>query len=217
HSRLISWFPLHCWHGRQTDDRTGVLRAHRAGRWPAAWVRHRGRGCRAIAGPGPAQDRQLVRSAGPAGRGRADRAGPGGSTRRPATPLLPAYGGRAASAGCGGRASCRVSSRGAGETWPDRYAGSRMSGNLERRYRRVLRLLPRWYREQWEEDMVAAFLDSWLTGDPEADEYITKAAGPSWAEVASVSGLAARLYLGNGADALRRYFAWGQAIRCAVL
>ena len=48
-----------------------------------------------------------------------------------------------------------------------------MSGDLERRYRRVLRLLPGWYREQWEQDMVAAFLDSWLTGDPEADEYIT--------------------------------------------
>jgi hypothetical protein len=27
-----------------------------------------------------------------------------------------------------------------------------MSGNLERRSRRVLRLLPGWYREQWEED-----------------------------------------------------------------
>jgi hypothetical protein len=91
-----------------------------------------------------------------------------------------------------------------------------MSGNLERRYRRVLRLLPGWYREQWEEDMVASFLDSWLTGDPEADEYIAKAAGPSWAEVASVIGLAARLYLG-GAGAPRRYFAWGQAIRRAVL
>ena len=91
-----------------------------------------------------------------------------------------------------------------------------MSGDLERRYRRVLRLLPGYYREQWEEDMVAAFLDGWLTGDPEADEYITWAAGPGWAEVASVAGLAARLYLG-GAGAPRRYFAWGQAIRRAVL
>ena len=47
-----------------------------------------------------------------------------------------------------------------------------MSGNLERRYRRVLRLLPGWYRQQWEQDMVAAFLDSWLTGDPETDECV---------------------------------------------
>jgi hypothetical protein len=91
-----------------------------------------------------------------------------------------------------------------------------MNGNLERRYRRALRLLPRWYRERWEEDMVAAFLDGWLTGNPEADEYITKTAGPSLAETASVAGLAARLYL-TGAGAPRRHFAWEQAIRRAVL
>ncbi len=91
-----------------------------------------------------------------------------------------------------------------------------MSGHLERRYRRVLRLLPGWYRAQWEEDMVAAFLDSWLTGDPEADEYITRTAGPSLAETASVAGLAARLYV-TGAGAPRRHFGWGQAVRRAVL
>ena len=90
-----------------------------------------------------------------------------------------------------------------------------MSSDLERRYRRVLRLLPGWYREQWEQDMVAAFLDSWLTGDPEADQFIRKVAGPGWAEVASVAGLAVRLHLG-GAGTARR-FAWGQAIRRAVL
>jgi hypothetical protein len=90
-----------------------------------------------------------------------------------------------------------------------------MSSDLERRYRRVLRLLPGWYRRCWEQDMVAAFLDSWLTGDPEADEYISKAAGPSWAETASVAGLAVRLYVG-GSGTPRR-FAWGQAIRRAAL
>jgi hypothetical protein len=89
-----------------------------------------------------------------------------------------------------------------------------MSSNLERRYRRVLRLLPGWYRQRWEQDMVAAFLDSWLTGDPAADEYITWAAGPSWAEVASVARLAVRLHLG-GPGTPRRH-AWGQAIRRAV-
>jgi hypothetical protein len=87
---------------------------------------------------------------------------------------------------------------------------------LERRYRRVLRLLPGYYREQWEQDMVAAFLDSWLTGDPEEDEAVLGFCKPTWAEVASVAGLAARLYLG-GAGAPRRYFAWGQAVRRAVL
>jgi hypothetical protein len=91
-----------------------------------------------------------------------------------------------------------------------------MSSDLERRYRRVLRLLPGWYRKQWEQDMVAAFLDGWLTGDPEADEYISKAAGPGWAETASVAGLAVRLHLGAAAIP-RRHLAWGQAARNAVL
>jgi hypothetical protein len=54
-----------------------------------------------------------------------------------------------------------------------------MSSDLERRYRRVLRLLP------------------------------------GWAEVASVAGLAVRLHLG-GPGTPRRY-AWGQALRSAVL
>jgi hypothetical protein len=91
-----------------------------------------------------------------------------------------------------------------------------MSGDLELRYRRALRLLPRYYREQWEEDMVAAFLESSLTGDPGVDEYHTEFGWPAWPEVASVAALAARLYLG-GAGAPRRYFAWGQAARNAVL
>jgi len=87
---------------------------------------------------------------------------------------------------------------------------------LEQRYRRVLRLLPGYYRQRWEEDMVAAFLDSWLTGDPEDDDAILEFCKPTWPEVASVAGLAARLYLG-AAGAPRRYFAWGQAVRRAVL
>jgi hypothetical protein len=90
-----------------------------------------------------------------------------------------------------------------------------MSGDLERRYRRVLRLLPGWYRQQWEQDMVAAFLDTWLTGDPEADEYINEVAWPSVAEITSVAGLAVRLHLG-GPGTPRRY-AWGQALRRAAL
>ncbi len=91
-----------------------------------------------------------------------------------------------------------------------------MSGDLERRYRKVLRLLPGYYRDQWEEDMVAAFLESSLTGDLGEDVLITEFGWPRWQEVASVAGLAARLYLG-GAGAPRRYFAWGQAVRRAVL
>ena len=91
-----------------------------------------------------------------------------------------------------------------------------MNGGLEQRYRRALRLLPSYYRQRWEEDMVSAFLESSQTGDPEEDEFITEYGKPSWPEIASVAGLAARLYLG-GAGAPRRYFAWGQATRWAVL
>jgi hypothetical protein len=91
-----------------------------------------------------------------------------------------------------------------------------MAGDLELRYRRALRLLPRYYREQWEEDMVSAFLESSLTGDPAEDEYIIEFGKPSWPELGSVAALAVRLYLG-GTDAPRRYLAWGQAVRRAVL
>jgi hypothetical protein len=87
--------------------------------------------------------------------------------------------------------------------------------DLEQRYRRVLRLLPGWYREQWAEDMVAAFLDSWHTGDPDDDEWALEFCKPTWPEVADVAILAARLHLG-GPGTPRRY-AWGQAIRRAVL
>lgn len=88
--------------------------------------------------------------------------------------------------------------------------------DLEQRYRRVLRLLPGYYRDRWEEDMVAAFLDSWLTGDQDEDDAIMEFCRPTWPEIASVAALAARLYLG-GPVTPRRYFAWGRAVRGAVL
>ncbi len=93
-----------------------------------------------------------------------------------------------------------------------------MSGGLglEQRYRRVLRVLPGWYRQQWEQDMVAAFLDSWVSGDPEDDAWALEFCKPTWGDVASVAGLAARLHLGC-VGISRRYFAWGQAVRNAVL
>jgi hypothetical protein len=87
---------------------------------------------------------------------------------------------------------------------------------LEDRYRRVLRLLPGYYRDRWEEDMVVTFLESRVTGNEDEDEYVYEFGRPAWPEVASVAALAARLYLG-GAGAPRRYFAWGQAVRGAVL
>ncbi|MGS2617848.1 hypothetical protein ACVCAH_25490 [Micromonospora sp. LZ34] len=87
---------------------------------------------------------------------------------------------------------------------------------LEERYRFVLRLLPTAYRQEWEDDMVAAFLDSMDTGDSETTAYVTDYGRPSLSEVASIVSLAVRLRLG-GADAPPRSFAWGQAVRLATL
>ena len=88
--------------------------------------------------------------------------------------------------------------------------------DLEQRYRRVLRLLPRYYRDEWEEDMVAAFLDGWMTGYRDEDSVTMEYDRPTREEIVSVIGLAARLHLG-GVGAPGRYFAWGQAVRNAVL
>jgi hypothetical protein len=91
-----------------------------------------------------------------------------------------------------------------------------MSSLLELRYRWWLRLLPGDYRDRWEEDMVAAFLDSKKTGDPGKDTFIAESGHPDWREEASVVALAIRLRLGGG-EAPPRYVAWGQAVRSAVL
>jgi hypothetical protein len=87
---------------------------------------------------------------------------------------------------------------------------------LERRYRRVLRVLPAGYREAWEEDMVATFLDSMHSDDAEAAEYAGDFGRPSWSEVASVVSLAVRLRVG-AAGASPRSVAWGQALRLVAL
>ena len=57
---------------------------------------------------------------------------------------------------------------------------------LEDRYRRVLRALPAAYRARWEEEMVATFLASMATDDPDEAEYLGDYGRPSWSEVASV-------------------------------
>ncbi|MEV6813296.1 hypothetical protein [Micromonospora sp. NPDC051296] len=87
---------------------------------------------------------------------------------------------------------------------------------LEERYRLILRLLPADYRQEWEDDMVAAFLESMDTGDPETTAYAADYGRPSMSEVASIVSLAVRLRLG-GADAPPRSYAWGQAVRLATL
>ncbi|SCG49716.1 hypothetical protein [Micromonospora coxensis] len=87
---------------------------------------------------------------------------------------------------------------------------------LEERYRFLLRVLPAAYRQDWEDDMVAAFLDSMETDDPETTAYVADYGRPSLSEVASIVSLAVRLRLG-GADAPPRSYAWGQAVRLATL
>jgi hypothetical protein len=94
---------------------------------------------------------------------------------------------------------------------------------LERRYRQVLRLLPASYRAAWEEEMVAAFLQSMATTDAEDSEFLAEYGSPSRSEVASVVALAVRLRL----PALRlrlgvpgaapRYAASSEGVRRAAL
>ncbi|WP_216209182.1 hypothetical protein [Amycolatopsis aidingensis] len=87
---------------------------------------------------------------------------------------------------------------------------------LERRYRRVLRLLPAFYRREWEEDMVATFLLTAQPSDLEEAEFAADYGRPSWPEVASVLALAVRLRLG-GAGAPPRYLTWGETVRRVAL
>jgi hypothetical protein len=87
---------------------------------------------------------------------------------------------------------------------------------LEERYRFVLRALPASYREMWQEEMVATFLEGAQPDDPEDADYVAEFGRPSWPEVASVLALAVRLRIGT-AGAPPRYAAWGQAIRLVAL
>lgn len=91
---------------------------------------------------------------------------------------------------------------------------------LERRYRRVLRLLPAGYRASWEEDMVDTFLLSRPPAPPDDTDYDpdfdAEYGRPGWPEVASVAGLAVRLRLG-GTNAPPRAFAHGEVVRHVAL
>lgn len=89
---------------------------------------------------------------------------------------------------------------------------------LERRYRRVVRLLPADYREVWEGDMVDTFLLSRVPDQPDEfdADFDAEYGRPSWSEVASVVGLALRLRLG-GVHAPPRSFARGEVVRRVAL
>jgi hypothetical protein len=94
---------------------------------------------------------------------------------------------------------------------------------LERRYRRLLRILPADYRAAWQEDMVTTFLASMHSDDPEQNEYLADYGRPSRSETASVVSLAVRLRLPGlrlrlgGAGAPPRNVVWGDAIRLVAL
>ncbi len=98
-----------------------------------------------------------------------------------------------------------------------------MTSRLEERYRAVLRVLPPAYRAAWEEEMVATFLESMATEDPEDAEFLAEYGRPHWSEVASVLGLAIRLRLPalrlrlGGVGAPPRYRLWGDAVRQVAL
>src|SRR6185369_9245812 len=81
---------------------------------------------------------------------------------------------------------------------------------LERRYRRVLRLLPAGYRHRWEEDMVASFMAAY------GSTSTADARRPRLGEVASVVTLAVRARF-FGLHATPRAQAWYDAIRAFAL
>ena len=87
---------------------------------------------------------------------------------------------------------------------------------LETRYRRLLRVLPAAYRRRWEEEMVATFLASMATDDPDEAEFLAYCGRPGWSERASVVGLSLRLRLG-GTDAPATAFLSGEATRRLAL
>ncbi|MDX8030511.1 hypothetical protein SK803_09830 [Lentzea sp. BCCO 10_0856] len=65
--------------------------------------------------------------------------------------------------------------------------------NLERRYRVLLKVLPRWYREDREEEMAGIFLAG------RADDLELEHGWPGWGETRAVLGLAVRTHLAAGA------------------
>jgi hypothetical protein len=87
---------------------------------------------------------------------------------------------------------------------------------LEHRYRGWLRLLPKDYRAQWEDDMVDTFLAGALSDADEEERELAGYGTPSFAEVTSVLSLAVRLRLGTTERAPRPLL-WRAAWRRVAL
>lgn len=86
---------------------------------------------------------------------------------------------------------------------------------LEARYRRLLCVLPRAYREARAEEMVDTFLLTMHEDDPEDDVIVHLSGRPSFSERLSVLSLALRLRWG-GTRAPVRYQVHGGAVRWCV-
>ncbi len=89
-----------------------------------------------------------------------------------------------------------------------------MRSPLERRYRRLLRILPVGYRDRWEEDMVSAFLESANATHPDVNKV--SASRPRWAERLSVVALAVRVRL-SGSHASPRGLIGYDVVRSVAL
>ncbi len=87
---------------------------------------------------------------------------------------------------------------------------------LELRYRRLLRVLPKPYRAAREQEMVDTFLESEFRADPENADLTAKFGGVEWREAVSVLALALRL---RWADPLgpERYRVRLAALRIALV
>jgi hypothetical protein len=81
-----------------------------------------------------------------------------------------------------------------------------MTTALETRYRRLLRVLPAYYRNRWEDDMVATFLETadHTSEDPEFEHDYGR---PGLGETTSVLTLAVRLRIGEGTEGRPRRYA----------
>lgn len=88
---------------------------------------------------------------------------------------------------------------------------------LERRYRALLRVLPRAYRQRWSDDMVDTYVDMAAESAPDTDWTLGR---PTAGDVVDVLGLAVRLRVGAVRGRLDPAAAgrsgWGAAVRAVV-
>jgi hypothetical protein len=87
---------------------------------------------------------------------------------------------------------------------------------LERRYRLLLRVLPRWYRGEREEEMVSTYLAARHHADPDDEALDLEYGWPGWPEARATAALAVRTRLAATA-APPRVLLLGRTVRLAAL